>query len=246
MNRNLKVYAEVDGFYDIRRGLLQWLLTENIHNDDELRQREGIRLWNIHMARNYAERRMDTFEYPQVGINKEKFDAAYKERKLENFLMYYPTNMCRQLFQKIIELEQLIEKPIDIKGVTLYVNTWPYEFDEAMKEEFVQHCFSMFGGRFEIKLQHIDVRKAEPYFYRQYNYVFKYDILGENSVTFQEKVREQPIPDVTFVVPDILSREADAFEGTVADRIFAWSTTLATVVKFIPIHHAFYDYAGDV
>lgn len=241
MNRNLMVYTEVQSMYDMRRGLIQWLLTEGI-TDDVLRTREGDRLWDLHITRNYEERRMDTFDYPHVGITKAKIDALVQEAKLEHWLMFYPTNLCRSLFRKIVELEHLDEKPLDIKGVTLYINTFPYQFTEEMETDFIAHCNSLFGGRFEIRLQHTDTTKAEASFYRQYNYVFKYDILAEAGKVFQETVKKQPIPSVTFVVPDILNREVEGFTGPVADRIFAYSLTIATVVKLIPIQHAFYDY----
>ena len=243
MNRNLKVYTEVQSMYDMRRGLMQWLLTEGISNDDSLRRREGDRLWDLHIAKTYAARRMDLFEYPAVGVNKAKVEALLAEAKLEHWLMYYPTSLCWTLFRKIIELEHLEEKPLDIKGVTLYVNTFPYEFGPEMEQSFLEHCNTLFGGRFEVKLQSIDTRNAEPYFYQQYNYVFKYDIMDEPYKAFQTKLMQQPIPNVTFVIPDILSREVEAFEGPVADRIFAYSLTVSQVVKLVPISHAFYDYA---
>lgn len=241
MNRNLKVYTEVQSMYDMRRGLIQWLLTEGI-TDDVLRAREGDRLWDLHIARNYEERRMDTFDYPHVGITKAKIDALVKEAKLEHWLMFYPTSLCRTLFRKIVELEHLDEKPLDIKGVTLYVNTFPYEFDGAMQDEFLAYCNSLFGGRFDIKLQFSDTTEAGPAFYRQYNYVFKYDVLAEAGAHLQTTIKSMPIPEVTFVVPDILSREVEGFTGAVADRIYAYSLTLAHVFKLIPISHAFYDF----
>lgn len=245
MNRNLLVYTEVQSMYDMRRGLIQWAMTEGIVNDDNLRVREGDRLWDLHIARNYDERRMDTFDYPHVGITKAKIDALVKEAKLEHWLMFYPTELCRSLFRRIIELEHLIEKPLDIKGVTLYINTFPYVFDDAMNTDFIAHCNSLFGGRFDIKLQFIDTSQAEPSFYRQFNYVFKYDILAEASAHFQSTIAKQPIPDVTFVVPDILSREVEAFTGPVADRIYAYSLTITQVLKLIPISHTFYDVAVE-
>jgi hypothetical protein len=243
MNRNIKVYTEVQSMYDMRRGLMQWLMTEGIVNDDNLRVREGDRLWSLHINRTYAERRMDLFEYPTFGVTKAKVDALLAEAKLEHWLMYYPTALCWSMFRKIIELEHLDEKPLDIKGVTLYINTFPYAFDDAMETAFLDHCNTLFGGRFEIKLQNIDTRSAEPFFYQQYNYVFKYDIMDEPYKAFQTKLMQQPIPKTTFVIPDILSREVEAFAGPVADRIFAYSLTVAQVVKLVPISHAFYDYA---
>lgn len=241
MNRVLKVYTEADSLYDYRRGLLQWIMTEGI-SDDVLRKREGDRLWEVHMAKNYAERRMDTFEFPHLKINAARFKQAYEQRSLTNFMMYYPTLLSRQLVRKVIEVEQLTDLPINISGITLYVNIFPYAFDEQMKQQFIEHCFTLFGGRVEVKVLDDDVRQAEPAYYRQFDYVFKYNILGEDSKAFMDNVINQPNPTTAFIVPDVLARETEGFEGTVADRIFAWSLTMATAVRFIPVTHNLYDF----
>lgn len=241
MNRIIKIYTELDSFYDYRRGLLQWIMTQGI-SDDVLRKREGERLWEQHMAKNYAERRMDTFEYPALGINRDVFRKAHAERSLTNFLMYYPTNLSRQLVTKVIELEQLTDIPINIGGLVLYVNLFPYEFDEELRQGFIDHCFTLFGGRVEVKTLFEDTSKAEPLYYRQFDYVFKYDILGEDCRAFQDNLLGQPNTNTAFIVPDVLVREVEAFQGPIIDRIFAWSMTMAATVRIVPIAHSFYDF----
>ena len=241
MNRLIKVYTELDSLYDYRRGLLQWLLTEGI-TDDELRKREGDRLWNLHIDKNYRERRMDTFEYPGLKINAERFKALYKERTLTNFLMYYPTKLSRNLLSSVIDLEQLTDVPITIQGVVLYLNLFPYVFDEELKQDLVEHLGTLFGGRVEVKLIDEDMRKADGSYYRQYNYVFKYNLLGEENRVFQETMSKHPNPETAFIIPDVLNREADAFAGSVKDWMFAWSLSVAQVARFIPVGHDLYDF----
>lgn len=242
MSKVIKVYAELDTFFDTRRALIQWLATEGI-TDDTLRKREGDRLWGIHCAKNYAERRMDTMEYPALKITKGVFKALWDNRKIEHFLMAYPTNAPKTMLRKILELEQLTEKPLAIKGVDLYVNVNPYVLDQELKDSFKDHCITLFGNRFNVKVLDIPVKEAEPSFYKQFDYVFKYDILTEDYKKFQMNLKDQPIPEVSFVVPDILIKESDSFKGSIADRIFAYSVTVATSVKLIPIQHNFYDYS---
>jgi hypothetical protein len=156
--------------------------------------------------------------------------------------MYYPTNLSRQLLRRVMELEQMTDTPINISGFILYVNLAPYAFDEELTQAFIDHCFTLYGGRVDVRVLNEDVSQAEPSFYRQFDYVFKYNILAEECRTFMEHIQEQPNPNTTFVVPDILVREVDSLQGSILDRIYAWSLTIATAVKFIPIAHAFYDF----
>lgn len=241
MNKTIKVYADIDTFFDMRRGIIQWLATEGI-TDDVLRKREGDRLWDTYCAKSYLERRMDTMEFPGINVTQAKFKEAWANRSIENFLMAYPSNASKTMLKNILELEQLTDKPLAIKGVDLYVNTWPYNFDKELSDSFVAHCTTLFGNRFNVKALDINVLGAEPNFYKQFDYVFKYDILSEDYKKFQTSLIQQPIPDVTFLVPDVLVKESDFFKGSVSDRIFAYSVTVATSVKLIPISHDFYDY----
>lgn len=242
MNKILRVYTELDGFFDFRRAMLQWLMTKSFVGD-ELRQREGDRMWDQHIARNYRDRRMDTFEYPGLGITSAAFKEAYESRGIEHFLMAYPTNLPDSILAKVIELEQLEEKPIAIKAVELFVNLFPFKFDKQMEDDFIAHCNTVFGGRFEVRLLNVDTREAEPNYYRQFQYVFKYDLMAESNKKFQTNLLRHPNPDTAFIVPDILARDTEAFQGPVADQIFAYSLTVGTMIRLIPISHDFYDCA---
>lgn len=240
MNRELRVYTEIQSLYDVRRGLLQWLMTEGI-TDDAMRIREGDRLWGLHMAKNYKERRMDTFEFPHLKINKARYDALAAAPSLEHWLMFYPTLATKTMLRKIMELEQLTDVPITIKGVTLFVNTFPYAFDQEMQDSFLEQCNKLFGFRFAVKLTYNDPSLMPAESYLPYDYVFKYNLMAEGNTLFQETVGKTPMPNVTFVIPDILVKDVESFTGSISDRIFAWSMALAPVVKFIPIGHVFYD-----
>ncbi|WP_228493052.1 hypothetical protein, partial [Pseudomonas aeruginosa] len=83
-------------------------------------------------------------------------------------------------------------------------------------------------------------------YYRQFDYVFKYDfLLNEDYKSFFENVGKPPIPDTAFLVPDLLVQETEYLEGSIYDRIFAQSIALAPVLKLIPINKGFYDYLTD-
>lgn len=240
MNREIKLYAELDTLFDYRRGLLQWLMTEGIEDDDK-RKAEGDRLWDLHIAKIYKERRMDVFDFPGFKLDA-KFKELYKKRSISNWLMYYPTNFGKEAIKTILDLEGFTDKPIDVKGITLFLNIAPYELDEEAKEELIEHCTRMFKGLVRVSLVDQDTKYMDASYYSRFNYVYRYDILsGENTETFMKSLKDTPIPEVTFIVPDLLIKEVDTLTGDVADRIFALSIVVAPSMKLIPISHSFFD-----
>ena len=245
MNRALKVYTELDSLYDYRRGLLQLLMTPNI-SDDALRKSTGDTLWLMHIEKNYKERRYDTFEHAFFNINREKFDALYDKRTISDWLMYYPSNFQRDFVKTLIDLEKLGDKPINIQTVELYVNCHPYILDDELKDMFVKHCTAAFKGLVSVKLVESDPSAHDASYYKQFNYVFKYDaIIGKGSKALMDSIKGYPIPDTAFVIPDILANKTDEFVGSNTDLIFSMSVTLGTVIKLVPIKHQFYDYGAE-
>lgn len=258
MNRTLDVYADVDSFFDYRRGLLQYLMTEkdfpegyNPKTEQEAfermedRKSQGDKLWALHVERNYQERRFDTFNYPQFDINEEKFKAIYKERSLKHWAtgMFYPTRLIKQLVTRIIDIESLTDKPIDIKEVRLYVNTFPYVLDEALTAELVESIRYGLKGLVAVKAIYSDPATHTAQFYGQYNYVFRYNMMhDESSEAFSESFKEHPIPETAFVLPDVLVRDNDTFAGEVKDWMIASFLWLGPALKLLPIEHSLYDY----
>lgn len=257
MNKVITAYADVDSMFDYRRALIQKYITQGMTGlpshptEDELaafnerRRVEGDKLWELYIAKNYKERRMDTFEFPFFQFTSSKFKALFKERNLKDWAFgWYSTNFMSLFLTTIIDQEQLTEIPISIKGVVLYINTFPYEFDEPLKASLVDHCKTRFGGRVDVKVITSDVRNATVSFYKQYNYVFKYDLmLNEDYKPLFDSIGSPPIPETTFIVPDLLVREQEEFEGSPADLLFAGSLGIAPAFKIIPVSHSFYDYA---
>lgn len=247
MNRVLDVYADADSFFDYRRGLLQYMMTEGIE-DPDARKAEGDRLWTLHVERNYKERRFDTFNYPQLGIDEDKFKTIFKQRSLQHWAggMYYPTRLIKQMVTRIIDIESLTDKPIDIKQVRLYVNTFPYEFDETLTAELVEAIRYGLKGLVSVKAIYSDPSTHDSKFYGQYNYVFRYNMLhDDSSETFNESFKSHPIPETAFVVPDIIVRDNDTFTGNVKDWMLAALLWVGPALKMLPIEHSLYDYDDD-
>lgn len=243
MNKRLNIFAEMHTLYDYRRGLISWLLTEDFQGTLDERKAEGDRLWDLHFAKSYKERRFDYFEYPEHNINRARFDELYAKRSLEHWLFYYPTNFMDDLLKVILEQENLSEKPISIQGLDLHVNIWPYQFDEEDQANFIAYCKTAFRGMVNVKIMNIDSTNLTPLFYRQFAYVFKYDLMmSQSSEALNKTLSETPIPDTAVIVPDILIQESEHFTGLISDRIHAVAAILGLVIKLVPINHRFYDY----
>lgn len=256
MNKTIEAYADVDSLFDYRRALIQKFITQGMTglSDNpteeeetafiERRRLEGDKLWDLYVAKNYQERRMDTFQYPFIQFDKFKLKELVKARTIKDWgFGYYPTNFMSKFLKVVIDQEQLTEAPISIKGVVLTINVFPYEFDEALNEALIAHCKTRFSGRVDVKVISADVRDATVNYYKQFHYVFKYDLLlNEEHKPLMESIGNPPIPNTTFIVPDLLVLENEAFEGSIGDRIFACSLGTAAVFKVVPIDRSFYDY----
>jgi len=257
MNRVIQCYTEIDSIYDTRRGITQkWLVRDLIDpNADRLSDAahqeyvkqlryEGDRLWELHIEKNYKERRMDRFEYPGLSLNRGIFLEWYRARGITDFKFgFYLTKFTQAFLRTIIDLELMTETPIMFNKIVLHVNIYPYEMDQAMRQELVDHLQLRFGGKVEVKTINSRSETHEVGFYKQFDYVLKYDLMAEDSETLMKSVGSIAIPETTFIIPDIIARESDEFTGEIGDRIFSSTLQLAPVFKLMPIHHSFYDYA---
>lgn len=245
MTKRIGAYTEIDSIYDSRRGILSLMITEDMAGlNDDLRKQKGDALWEQQFARNYRERRMDSFEYPAFGINREKFLERYNKRSVSDWLFYYPSNLRNKLLKMILELEQLVDVPISISGVDLYINTFPYVFDDDMKAQFLSYCKSAFKGLVAVKLLDHDPTKMTALYYKQYNYVFKYDMmLVEENKAFFDSLSVTPIPETCVVVPDILVQEVEELCGPIKERIHAMGIMIGPAIQLVPVEHSTYDYA---
>ncbi len=258
MNKIIHVYTEIDSIYDPRRGIIQkWLVKDLIHpNPDSLSDaeyevyiqklnHEGDKLWEQHIETNYRNRRMDRFEYPGLELNRAKFLELYNARTLSDFgFGYYKTKFTQNFLRTILDMEMLSDQPITFNKIVLSVNFYPYVMDDEMRKSLVDHLQTRFGGKVEVKTINSRSETHTVDFYKQFNYVLKYDLMtGEGSVPLLSSVGTIPIPGTTFIVPDILVQENKEFTGEVSDLIFSSTLQLSPVFRVMPIHHSFYDYA---
>lgn len=250
MNRVIKIYTELDSLYDTRRGTIELLLLDHESKEKEIpeenRKLLANQLWNRYIADNYKERLLDTFEYKNFGINRETFVNRYNKRSISDWTHYYPTNLTDRLIKLVMDLELMEEKPIDISGITLVVNTFPFVFDEELNRGLIGHLTTALNNIVNVKLMSFDTRNQTLDFYKNYDYVFKYDILtSENTKAFQESIGSNiRVPELRIMVPDILVKTNDAFTGNVSDMIEVLTVTLAPTVTIVPVKHEVYDCIG--
>lgn len=248
MNRVIKVYTELDSLYDTRRGTLELLLLEHALKERNIPESErktvANKLWDNHIDKNYKERILDTFEYKAFGINRKTFIERYNKRSIKDWEHYYPSSLADLMIKTIMDLELIEEKPIDISGITLVVNTYPFDFDEELNNGLIGYLRTALNNIVDVKLMSFDVRDQTLDFYKNYDYVFKYDILtSEATKAFQESIGGNvKVPDLKILIPDILVKPNDTFTGNVSDMIEVLTVTLAPTVTIIPIKHSVYDY----
>lgn len=257
MNKDIIIYADLDAFYDYRRALLQCLMTKEEFPpipglDDKAeverankRKAKGDEMWDKYISRNYKERRFDTFSYPGLGIDKDKFKEAFDKRSVEDWAtgMFYPTALTRRMFTCVMDIENIAERPIEISSVKLFVNVFPYQFDEPLLKILREFLNVNFKGMIEIKTISSDQSLQDAAFYGQYNYVFRYNLLlDESSKALMDTFTAKPIPETSFIVPDIQLFGQTTFEGDTKEWMFASFITLGPALKLLPIEHSLYDY----
>lgn len=245
MNRVINIYASIESFFDYRRGLLQYLMTKDIEDPDK-RKYEADKLWETQVADNYRKRRMDTFNYPQFNIDGAKFKELYKQRSTEHWEtgMYYPTPLINKILGVILELEGLNDKPIDISEMKLFINTFPYKFTKEQLQELTESVRIGLKGTMTVKTIYTDPSDHDSRFYGQYQYVFAYNLVSDESSTlFINGIKENPIPDTAAIIPDILIRETDTFKGPVRDWMLGAYTSLSPLIRLIPVERSLFDYA---
>ena len=166
------LYTELDSIYDPRQAILSWMATEGI-SDLTLRKAEADRKWTLFFEKNYRNRRLETYEFPEFGITREKFDKAYETRGLEHWSLYRPTNVLKQLLKTVFDIEQLEDTPLGIKGITLYVNFFPYKLDLELQGQLAKQVTAALGGIVEVKLVESNPADQTTQYYRQFHYVMK-------------------------------------------------------------------------
>lgn len=250
MNKIINCYADIDSLFDYRRMLIQkWITRNGTFPTDDARRMEADRLWEMHFETNYRNRRMDTFEHPHFGLNLQVFKKLFDERTVSDWACgYYASGFMGGFLNAIIDQEQLTELPLSIKGVTLHINVFPYVLDDELKQSLIDHCKTRFshgteGSRVDVKVLDADIRSSTVNYYKQFDYVLKYDLLtNPDYKPLSESIGSPPIPSTTFLIPDVLVKEVEDLQGPVADRIFAVSLPLAPAFKIVPVKHSFYDY----
>jgi len=246
MNRRIGVYTNIDSLFDTRRALLSLLLTKGDEGlPDSVRKQKADSLWETHIEKSYKERRFDLFEYPGVGINRAAYDEVYAKRSVKDWLCCYPSNLLKKLVKIILEQESITDRPLDITGIDLKVNIFPFDFPEDMQADLLAYIKTGLLGFVNVELVNQDHRKLTALYYGRFNYVLCYDILtGGEHVTFNDSLPISPIPSTALLVPNILVEDSEFLLGTNDDRILRSGLMLSSLIRWIPIDHSVYDYAS--
>lgn len=217
--------------YDVKRAVIEKLLNPSVTFD------EGF-------AKTYKERRIDIFNKPEIGVTQEAYAELYKNRDISIFMgKILPTPLLTSVLGIILDFDQLVGKPINLGTITHHVNIYPYELDDDLANSLTESLSAVLPYTHDIVLVKVPPKELVPSYFRKFDHVFKYDLLGENSEEFCKSLPTNPIKDVKFHIPDLFMKEpGNDLQGSPKDVILKMSVVLAPFITLIPISHAVYDY----
>lgn len=240
MNKEIRVYTDFDSWWDYRKGLLFKLITDSSKSTLE-RTAEILTKWDQYAEKLYAERRFERYDFPHLNITHEQFLEAYKNRSVDDIVFYVPSNLNAVLFKTFMEIETQYDQYRGIRSIEIDLNTYPYIFDEQLQKELIESLRNRFRNRFKVNLIYRDISKITPLFFKNYSYVYKYDILLGDYPEFTKNLAKEPIPEVVFFVPDIYIKAVENITGKPADVIDAFAMTVAPQIGLKSVHHSIYD-----
>lgn len=244
MNRDIKIYTELDSLFDSRRGILSNIIAESNNIPSDMPEKTN-QLWDTYIDKNYKARKLDTFEYivGPLRINRDVYKERFNRRSIADWTYYYPSSLAARMRKIILDLELTEERPFEIRSITLLVNTFPYTLDDELNKELIKTLQGKLGGAVKVKTLTFDVSNLTLEYYRSFDYVFKYDILtSESNKAFQESIGKVLAPELKLIVPDILVKDDEMFVGSVSDRIYALGVVMGPSVTIVPVNHEVYDY----
>ncbi len=230
MQRLVNVYTELGCLYDERRAIIERLLPQG-------------ESWENTFEALYQERRIDWFEKPEIGVTMERYRKAMAERDITLFTAILPTSLMTRILTLVLDVDQMIGKPINIGKVGITVNCWPYELDDEMKVDLEESLKAVVPYEADFTFIFVPDNKVTASFFRPYTHVFKYNLLGEGGKAFVETIADNPIKDVKFYVPDLYARnpETDIFAEP-EEVIQKMGVMLAPALSLFPVRHQVYDY----
>lgn len=227
---NITIYTDLDSLWDTRRAVLERLLPEGD-------------TWDDHYAKQYADRRIDHFAKPELGITQEKYKTAYANRDISLFEKAFPSRLLPKILTIVLDVENFIGKPISIGEFKFTINIWPFVLDDELKSELESALSKSIVYNHSIFLTSVPKDRLNSTYFKPFTHVFKYDAMGEDSKALLMSLQEAPIPGTKFFIPDI--HQQDPGSGVYAEPeeiIHKMSVFLASAFTIIPVKHSVYDY----
>lgn len=240
----LRLYSDLDSFFDTRRGILTKIARETKPNFE----------WSDY-AEVYKARRMDTYVRPDLGITPEKFEERFAKRSIddwadENECYFFPTNLITEIIQIVRGMEFGAHETIQISKISLSLNCYPFVLSDELAAELVSVVETSFKLPVEVRLVNVEYDKQTAIYLNGYDYVFRYGHLlrPEFKVWFETITTAQKAGTV-YIVPELLVKAfADSAETKflndvpIGDHIRKCSSVLGGVAIFVPVDKKLFDY----
>lgn len=230
----VNIYTDLDSLWDTRRAVLESLFAEGID-------------WDKDFAPIYRRRKIDRFEREGLGFTQAQYEEAFDKRDLTLFERgVSPSSLLNKIFTVVLDIENYIGKPINIGTFNITVNIFPYVVPDELLAVLKQSIESAIVFNHEVTLVSVNTDKLTPDYFRPYTHVFKYDALGKNSQPLVNNLKDSPIPNTKFFIPDLFQKDPES--GMVAEPeelIQKMGIFLSGAITLVPVRHQIYDYRGS-
>lgn len=230
-----RVYTDLDSLMDIRYGLLTKLLEPKKLTFEEV------------FADTYHKRVIDKFERKDLGITKQDFDYAFKHRNVNDLSYCKPSNLLRNLLTTVVDMNNISGKPIEVAGVDLTVNIWPYEFDNALSDYLTNEIKNNVPFIEDVTLISTPFKDIKLNTLKHYSHALSYYLFnGEEYSNFQLSIAEFSCPDLKCGVPSVHVHENLISEHLDPEIIrLLGGIALAHAITIIPVNFWLYDYIKE-
>lgn len=180
------ILAELDVLLDTRMGTLATI--------DE-------KLISLAIKNGYHNRLTDTWSYLNLNVDQDDYKKRYDDRGLEVLSMSKPTAILEAVNLMLNKLAQrAINTPLN--GIPeLHVNTYPYLFEEHVKEQIINAVMYYLPMDIEVKTTYISPDDLTPDVIRkEFSGIIMYDFDTWLKLN-QKRIGKTKLHDITFIVP---------------------------------------------
>lgn len=237
-------YTNLDSLFDSRRGIITKVALESGHTKFN---------WDFNMKAIYERRRYDYFNQPELGITQEKYEARYAARTIDDFAdetqcYFFPSNLIRNMFKLVREVEFGVGQILSISTFSLTVNLYPYTLSQSLLDELASTIRGALSFNISLSFVNTPYDAITPSVLSNYQYVFIYDFLiGKDYKVYWENYAKAINSNTRFFVPDLLVYKElpeEMRREEPIETISKMNVTQGGKITWVPCPKTIYDYSS--